>query len=267
MGMSLPHGGHLSHGAAVNHSGVIWRAVHYGVDPATGRIDYDVVREQAKREQPKLIIAGGSAYARIIDFAAFRSIADEVGAIFLVDMAHFAGLVAGGRPSVARAARADRHQHHAQDAARPAGGTHPLDRRARQGDRQVGVPGDAGRPARARDRRQGGRLRRGADARLPRLRPPGGGERQGAGRGARRARLRDRVRRHRHAPHAGRSPAQGPHRQGGREDARPGRHHGQQEHHSRTTLSRRSSPAASASARPRSPRAAWARPKWFAWPS
>jgi glycine hydroxymethyltransferase len=94
--MALPHGGHLSHGAAVNHSGVIWHAVHYGVDPATGRIDYDVVREQAKREQPKLIIAGGSAYARIIDFAAFRSIADEVGAIFLVDMAHFAGLVAGG---------------------------------------------------------------------------------------------------------------------------------------------------------------------------
>ena len=96
MGMSLPHGGHLSHGAAVNHSGVIWKAVHYGVDPATGRIDYDQVREQAKREQPKLIIAGGSAYARIIDFAAFRSIADEVGAVFLVDMAHFAGLVAGG---------------------------------------------------------------------------------------------------------------------------------------------------------------------------
>jgi glycine hydroxymethyltransferase len=78
------------------HSGVIWRAVHYGVDPATGRIDHDLVRDQARRERPKLIIAGGSAYARIIDFAAFRSIADEVGAIFLVDMAHFAGLVAGG---------------------------------------------------------------------------------------------------------------------------------------------------------------------------
>jgi glycine hydroxymethyltransferase len=96
LGMSLPHGGHLSHGAAVNHSGKVWKAVHYGVDPSTGRIDYDVVREQARREQPKLIIAGGSAYARIIDFQAFRSIADEVGAIFLVDMAHFAGLVAGG---------------------------------------------------------------------------------------------------------------------------------------------------------------------------
>jgi glycine hydroxymethyltransferase len=96
MGMALPHGGHLSHGAAVNHSGVVWKAVHYGVDPATGRIDYDQLREQAKREQPRLIIAGGSAYARIIDFAAFRSVADEVGAVFLVDMAHFAGLVAGG---------------------------------------------------------------------------------------------------------------------------------------------------------------------------
>ena len=96
MGMALPHGGHLSHGAAVNHSGVIWQAVHYGVDPATGRIDYDRVREQALRERPRLIIAGGSAYARIIDFAAFRAIADEIGAFFLVDMAHFAGLVAGG---------------------------------------------------------------------------------------------------------------------------------------------------------------------------
>jgi glycine hydroxymethyltransferase len=96
MGMSLPHGGHLSHGAAVNHSGVVWRAIHYGVDPVTGRIDYDKVREQARQERPKLIIAGGSAYARVIDFAAFRSIADEIGAFFLVDMAHFAGLVAGG---------------------------------------------------------------------------------------------------------------------------------------------------------------------------
>jgi glycine hydroxymethyltransferase len=96
MGMSLPHGGHLSHGAAVNHSGTIWRAVHYGVNPATGLIDYDRVRDQARQERPRLIIAGGSAYARVIDFAAFRSIADEVGAFFLVDMAHFAGLVAGG---------------------------------------------------------------------------------------------------------------------------------------------------------------------------
>ena len=96
MGMSLPHGGHLSHGASVNHSGVIWRTHHYGVDPATGRIDYDVLRAQVKKERPRLLVAGGSAYARYIDFIAFRSIADEVGAYLLVDMAHFAGLVAGG---------------------------------------------------------------------------------------------------------------------------------------------------------------------------
>ena len=96
LGMSLPHGGHLSHGAAVNHSGVIWRATHYGVDSSSGRIDYDALRDQARRDRPRLIVAGGSAYSRIIDFAAFRSIADEVGATLLVDMAHFAGLVAGG---------------------------------------------------------------------------------------------------------------------------------------------------------------------------
>jgi glycine hydroxymethyltransferase len=94
--MSLPHGGHLSHGHSVNHSGAIWRAAHYGVDTATGRIDYDRVRDLARAERPGLIVAGGSAYARVIDFAAFRGIADEVGARLLVDMAHFAGLVAGG---------------------------------------------------------------------------------------------------------------------------------------------------------------------------
>jgi glycine hydroxymethyltransferase len=96
LAMSLPHGGHLSHGHSVNHSGLIWRAEHYGVNPATGLIDYDQVRDLARAHRPRLIVAGGSAYARIIDFAAFRAIADEVGATFLVDMAHFAGLVAGG---------------------------------------------------------------------------------------------------------------------------------------------------------------------------
>ena len=96
LAMALPHGGHLSHGAPVNHSGVIWRAVHYGVNPATGRLEYDRVREIAQAGRPGLIVAGGSAYSRLIDFDAFRAIADEVGAVLLVDMAHFAGLVAGG---------------------------------------------------------------------------------------------------------------------------------------------------------------------------
>src|SRR3989442_1728743 len=96
LGLALPHGGHLTHGAPVNFSGTLFRAVHYGVREDTGRIDYDQVREVARRERPRILIGGGSAYARIIDFAALRSVADEVGAIFVVDMAHFAGLVAAG---------------------------------------------------------------------------------------------------------------------------------------------------------------------------
>jgi len=96
LGLALPHGGHLTHGAAVNFSGTLFRATHYGVREETGRIDYDQVREIARRERPRILIGGGSAYARVIDFAALRSVADEVGAIFVVDMAHFAGLVAAG---------------------------------------------------------------------------------------------------------------------------------------------------------------------------
>jgi len=96
MGMALPHGGHLTHGSPVNFSGKWFRVVSYQVDPKTERIDYDALRELAKKERPKLIIAGASAYPRIIDFEAFRRIADEVGALLMVDMAHIAGLVAAG---------------------------------------------------------------------------------------------------------------------------------------------------------------------------
>ncbi len=96
LGLALPHGGHLTHGASVNFSGTLFRAVQYGVREDTGRIDYDEVRAIASAERPRLLIAGGSAYARIIDFPTMREIADEVGAIFVVDMAHFAGLVAAG---------------------------------------------------------------------------------------------------------------------------------------------------------------------------
>ncbi len=96
MGMSLKHGGHLTHGHIVNHSGIIFESAQYGVDEATGLIDMDEVREIAQRERPRLLIAGSSAYPRIIDFAAFADVASEIDAVFLVDMAHFAGLVAGG---------------------------------------------------------------------------------------------------------------------------------------------------------------------------
>ncbi|MDE2580518.1 MAG: serine hydroxymethyltransferase [Rhodospirillales bacterium] len=96
LGMSLAAGGHLTHGAAPNLSGKWFRAVQYGVRREDGRIDYDQLESLARSERPKLIIAGGSAYPRVIDFARIRRVADEVGAYFMVDMAHFAGLVAAG---------------------------------------------------------------------------------------------------------------------------------------------------------------------------
>jgi glycine hydroxymethyltransferase len=95
LAMSLPHGGHLTHGAKVSFSGKWFDAVHYGVDKDTEDIDYDEVERLAKEHRPKVLLAGGSAIPRTIDFARFRAIADEVGAIFWVDAAHFIGLVAG----------------------------------------------------------------------------------------------------------------------------------------------------------------------------
>jgi len=95
LAMSLPHGGHLTHGTKVSFSGKWFNAVHYGVNPTTEHIDYDEVRTLAKLHKPKMIICGGSAIPRLIDFPVFRQIADEVGAILMVDAAHFIGLVAG----------------------------------------------------------------------------------------------------------------------------------------------------------------------------
>jgi glycine hydroxymethyltransferase len=97
MGMSLDHGGHLTHGSPVNISGRYYDFVAYGVTPSDERIDYDAMRDTALRERPKLIIAGATAYPRIIDPVAIRAIADEVGALFMFDAAHIAGLIAGGQ--------------------------------------------------------------------------------------------------------------------------------------------------------------------------
>lgn len=96
LGMDLAAGGHLTHGAPVNFSGKTYHFVSYGVDPSTEVLDYDVIRILARQHQPKLIVAGASAYSRTIDFAKFKEIADEVGAKLMVDMAHIAGLVAAG---------------------------------------------------------------------------------------------------------------------------------------------------------------------------
>ena len=96
LGMSLPHGGHLTHGASVNFSGKYYHCVQYGLDVKTGLIDYDAVQELARTHQPKMIIAGFSAYSQVVDWARFRKIADSVGAYLMADMAHVAGLVATG---------------------------------------------------------------------------------------------------------------------------------------------------------------------------
>jgi glycine hydroxymethyltransferase len=96
LGMSLAHGGHLTHGSKVNFSGQIFNAVQYGLNPDTGKIDYDDMEELAKEHKPKMIIGGFSAYSRFVDWKRMRKIADEVGAYLLADMAHVAGLVAAG---------------------------------------------------------------------------------------------------------------------------------------------------------------------------
>ena len=96
MGMALDHGGHLTHGASVNFSGKLYQFIPYGVDRDTETIDYDEVERLALEQEPKVLVAGCSAYSRILDFPRFRAIADRVGALLMVDMAHIAGLVAGG---------------------------------------------------------------------------------------------------------------------------------------------------------------------------
>src|SRR5271167_2080293 len=96
LGLDLAHGGHLTHGHKLNFSGKLYRVASYGVQRETEVIDYDELERTAERERPKLIIGGGSAYPRTFDFARMREIADKVGALLLIDMAHFAGLVAGG---------------------------------------------------------------------------------------------------------------------------------------------------------------------------
>ena len=164
LGMILPHGGHLTHGSPVNMSGKWFNVVPYGLDPETELIDYDAVERLAHEHKPKLIIAGASAYSRVIDWKRFRAIADAVGALLMVDMAHYAGLIAAGvYPSPVGIADFVTSTTH-KTLRGPRGGFILMRRRAREGDQLGGLPRPAGRPADARDRRQGGRVRRGARA-------------------------------------------------------------------------------------------------------
>jgi glycine hydroxymethyltransferase len=171
LAMSLPHGGHLTHGTKVSFSGKWFNAVHYGVDKDTEDIDYAQVEALAKEHRPKVILAGGSAIPRLIDFEFFRAIADEIGAIFWVDAAHFIGLVAGKAiPSPVPYADVVSFTTH-KVLRGPRSGSDRLQGRARRGHRQGRLPDDAGRPADAHHRGQGGQLQGVRDPGVRRVRP------------------------------------------------------------------------------------------------
>ncbi len=204
LGLNLAHGGHLTHGHHLNFSGKTYKIVPYGVTKETETIDYDELEKLAEQERPKLIIGGGSAYPRIIDFARMRQIADKVGALYLVDMAHFAGLVAGGaHPSPVP------HAHIVTST------THKTLRGPRAGmilskaefgaaiDKVV-FPGMQGGPLVHIMAAKAVCFPRSDAARVPRLRAAGRRQRQSAGGNAGRRRLPHHLRRHRHASHAGR---------------------------------------------------------------
>ena len=234
LGMSLDAGGHLTHGFRPNITGKMFDQSSYGTDPATGLLDYAAVRARAQEFRPLILMAGYSAYPRRVNFAAMREIADEVGATLVVDMAHFAGLVAGKvlhrrlRPG---AARPHRHHHHPQVAARPARRLGAVPSRSSPTPVDRGCPMVLGGPlphvmaakavafAEARqpafadyaqaDRRQRRRPRRGADA-----------ARRAAGH-----------RRHRQPPRAARRQQLRPHRPAGRVGAARRRHRHQPQRH------------------------------------
>ena len=183
LAMRLDHGGHLTHGSPASITSKVWRFVSYGVTPARDDdgepgevIDFDQVADLAKREQPALIVAGSTAYARTIDPVPFREIADSVGALFMFDAAHPAGLIAGGvHPSPVGVADVVT-LHHPQDAAWTPGRRHPVRVRAGQEDRQCRLPRSPGWAPGAHHRGQGGGLRRGLPSRIPHVRRRGGGQ-------------------------------------------------------------------------------------------
>jgi tRNA threonylcarbamoyl adenosine modification protein (Sua5/YciO/YrdC/YwlC family) len=231
LAMSLPHGGHLTHGMRLNFSGKWFDIVSYGVREDTETIDMDEVRRLALEHRPKLIIAGWSAYPRQLDFEAFRSIADEVGAVLMCDAAHFIGLVAGGvHPSPVPYCDIVTFTTH-KTLRGPRGRHHPHQRAVGDADRQGGLPGDPGRAARARHRGEGrgaqgghGPLVQGVRAAHPRRRPR-------ARRRPHRARLPRHLRGHRHPPVPGRRHRQGADGGRGRGPLRRGRDRAQQERH------------------------------------
>ena len=231
LGLNLAHGGHLTHGHPLNFSGKTYKIVPYGVTKETETIDYDELEKLAEAERPKLIIGGGSAYPRIIDFARMRQIADKVGAFYLVDMAHFAGLVAGGaHPSPIPHCHVVTTTTHKTLRGPRAGLILSKQEHAAAIDKVV-FPGMQGGPlvhiiaAKAVCFHEALQPSFKDYARQSRR------QRQGPGADAGRRRLPHHLRRHRHAPHAGRCFRQRHAGQRSRKCAARRRHHGEQERH------------------------------------
>jgi len=225
LGMNLAHGGHLTHGSPVSFSGMFYRVVPYGVDRESERIDYDQVRDLALEHRPKLIIAGASAYPRLIDFAAFAEVARECGALLMVDMAHIAGLVAADvHPSPVPHADFVTTTTHKTLRGPRGGMVLCREQHAKALDKLV-LPGI-----------QGGPLMHTIAAKavclLPPLRPTGGCQRRRPGGDAHGGRAPARIRRHRQSLDAHRCARGWADGQGGGGDSRSRRHHGEQEHHS-----------------------------------
>ncbi len=182
LSMELTHGGHLSHGAKFHYSGKAFKAVHYGVDRATERIDMEQVRSLAREHRPKMIICGCSSYPRTIDYAAFGAIATSVGAILLVDLAHNVGLVAAGVIPLPVSPRGCGLHVDAQDVPGPARRrAHPLQAGIRRDDRPRALSGSAGGPEAGPDCCEGGALQGMHDAGIQALRQAGDRQRAGAG--------------------------------------------------------------------------------------
>ena len=235
LGMNLSHGGHLSHGSPASFSGRFYRGVFYGVDRKTETIDFNEVETLAKQHQPKIIVVGASAYPRTIDYEKFRTIADQVGALILADIAHIGGLVAAGlHPSPVPELRI-RHDDHPQDPPGTARGAHHVQAAVRPGPRRQDLSGDAGRPPHAHHRRQGRGAQGGPHRRLQTVSGPDREKREDPRRDAPGGRFPPRLGRHGQPPDAGRSDRSGHHRQGGAGDPRPDGHHDQQERASPST--------------------------------
>ena len=195
LGMNLAHGGHLTHGHPLNFSGKLYTIVPYGVRQDDERLDYEEFERLAHEHKPKMIIAGASAYSRVFDFERMGKVARAVGAPLMVDMAHIAGLVAGGQhPSPVP------HHHHTQDAARSAWRHGDVPRTVRQGSRPHGIPRRAGRSAHAHHRGQGSVLPRSGNAGVRRIPTATGRQREALVRGHGCGRLPHCQRRHRQ-PH------------------------------------------------------------------